>query len=219
MVRNPGREIGTHIICIPPSVPVPEQGEKMKHLNLILLAALFLLIPPMGAQTTQLGEDVFSSDEGAINLAVQSGVAARRLDSDYLMFMLFMGADEGVSATITPQEIVMITNDTSIPMPSLKELRENYNGDARDLRTYNNLTQAPLYSSKLRFLVFTNSRDFFPSRREAHVPLKAATVNSDIGFSTRVYFKNPGLQKGDAIAIFVRDRDNPEIWGSVAVEF
>jgi len=191
----------------------------MKRLDLTLLTVLFLLVPLTGKQTTRLGDNVFSSEEGAINLAVQSGVAARRLESDYLMFVLFMGADKGVSATITPQEIVMIHNETPIPMPSLKELREKYNGDARDLRTYNNLAQDPLYSSKLRFLRFANSKDFFPSRREATVPLKAATVDSNIGFSTRAYFKNPGLQKGDAIMIFVRDRDNSEIWGSVAVEF
>ena len=127
-------------------VLIPEQGEKMKRIYLALLAALVLLVPSMGAQTTRLGENVFSSEEGAINVTVQSGVAARRLESDYLMFVLFMGADVGVSATITPNEIIMIHKDTPLPMPPLKELRENYNGDARDLRTYNNLTHAPLYS-------------------------------------------------------------------------
>jgi hypothetical protein len=185
----------------------------------ILLILLCSMVSGGTAQTIELGENVFSSEEGGINIAVNSGVAARKLDSPYLMFMLFMGADDGVSATITPKDIVLVHRDRTYNMPTLDELRKNYRDDSRDVRTYTNLTLAPMYSSRLRFLLYDDAKDFFPTLREGTIPIRAASVNANIGFRTKAYFKNPGIQPGDSIVILVRDKDDPDIWGSVAVEF
>ena len=189
----------------------------MKLLNICLLIGL--MIPGGWAQTTELGENVYSSEEGPINIAVNSGVAARKLDSPYLMFMLYMGADDGVSATITPKDIVLVHRDRTYNMPALDELRKTYRDDSRDMRLYSNLTLAPMYSSRLRFLLYDDRKDFFPTRREGTIPIREASVNSRIGFRTKAYFPNPGIQPGDSIVILVRDKDDPDIWGSVAVEF
>lgn len=189
----------------------------MKLLNITLLIGL--MIAGGWAQTVELGTNVFSSEEGPINVAVNSGVAARKLDGPYLMFMLYMGGDPGVSATITPKDIVLIHNDRTYTMPTLDELRETYKDDSRDMRIYTNLTLAPMYSSRLRFLLYDDAKDFFPTRREGTIPIREASVNSDIGFRTKAYFRNPGIEPGDSIVIMVRDKNNPDIWGSVAVEF
>jgi len=41
----------------------------------------------------------------------------------------------------------------------------------------------------------------------------------NLGFRTRLYFKNPGFKKGDEIVITVKDDKNPELTGSCAVKF
>jgi hypothetical protein len=38
-----------------------------------------------------------------------------------------------------------------------------------------------------------------------------------VGFRTKLYFKNPGFKKGDQLVISVKDRKDPEIFGSCAV--
>ena len=40
----------------------------------------------------------------------------------------------------------------------------------------------------------------------------------NIGFKSFLYFKNPGFEKGDVIAIKFFDKTDAEIWGACAVQ-
>jgi len=49
------------------------------------------------------------------------------------------------------------------------------------------------------------------------VGTEGGSISSNIGFFTRVYFKNPGFEDGDTITIKVQDKDDPSISGSVEI--
>jgi len=69
---------------------------------------VFALVLSVSAETEYLGQAAFYNGDGPINLAVDASVVFRKLDSPYVMFMLFMGAGEKVAATIHRGNIVMI---------------------------------------------------------------------------------------------------------------
>lgn len=189
----------------------------MKFFKVTVLVLLLSLVT--WADTEYLGNDIYSNDEELIKIVADATVAARNMGSPYMMFMLYMYVDENVSATVHRDDVVMVYKDKEYKMPSVKELRKNYSGDTRDSRLYNSVAKSTLALSSLRFYRFPLFQDFFPGRAASFTAADQGSMASYIGFRTKVYFKNPGIEEGDIIVIKVKDKNDPEIYGAVAVEF
>ena len=186
----------------------------MKITRTMLLVVMFSLL--IAAQTQHLGQKAFFSEEGPINIAVDAAVASRLVDSPYVMFVLYMGADENVTAQIHRDDVILIHNNQDYHMVSFDELRDNYNQDRRDLNIYVRQGKQSLITSYLRFYRFQGSLDFFPARFENVTRTDEGGISSTIGFATKAYFKNPGFKTGDQIVIKDFDKKNQEIWGAMA---
>jgi len=195
---------------------MPKREVKMKLLRSLLF--LMLTCSLMLAQTIHMGQEVFFSEEGVINLAVDAAVASRNLDSPYVMFMLFLGADQGAVARFSRDTIFLVHNNQTYKMPPLKEFRENYNQDTRDLNLYRRLGKESLVLSKMRFYRFQTAYDFFPAQGQNVRVTDEGEITAREGFQTKAYFKNPGFKAGDTILIKVLDMDNNLVWGVTAVE-
>jgi len=170
------------------------------------------------AATVHLGNRIFLNEEGPINLAADAGLAEQNLDSPYVMFVLYMGADSEVKATVGRESVVLVHNDKEYRMVDIQELRKNYRNDSRDIEHYVRLAKEPLIFSRMKFYRFDGRDDFFPERSSGRIPRQSSSIGSQIGFATRAYFKNPGFEPGDVIMIKVSDSKNPDIWGAVALE-
>jgi hypothetical protein len=131
-----------------------------------------------------------------------------------------MGTDEQGSIHIPRENVVLVYKDQEYYMPALKDFRKEYGADNRDARQYRNFYAGieSLVATQMRYYTFNWQDEFFPSRNSGRLALDVASLAGSIGFTTFVYFKNPGLQFGDIVVIKVFDKDNPDIWGAVAVE-
>jgi len=186
---------------------------KFPRLTFILVLFAFML----SAQTIDLGNHVFFNDEGKINIAADANLAVRVLDSPYVPFVLYLGADPRVIATFSRNDITMIHNGKAYNMVDIKELRQEYGQDTRDYRMYDRFNKDNLILSRMRFYRFQEQYDFFPPRAGNIRITDEASVSETIGFKTFAYFKNPGFQDGDQIVIQVVDKKDSEIWGATAV--
>ncbi len=188
----------------------------IKALRLGLLC--FFVLATAYPQTIDLGQSVFYNDEGDIIMAADAGLAVRKLDSPYVMFMAYMVARANQSLSVHRDDVTMVYNGQEYKMPSLKELREKYKGEMNDMNTYRRLGKEALIFSKMKFYNFPTDSDFFPvlGTRSA-LPVDEGSMANQIGFRTKFYFKNPGFKKGDQLVLKVHDRKNPELVGSVAV--
>ena len=103
-------------------------------------------------------------------------------------------------------------------MPSVKELRSEYQGGIRDVNFYERLGKEGIWSSWVRFYGFPEKSNFFPPLNLS-APLAAdeGYMFANKGFLTPLYFKNPGFAKGDTLTIKVRDKKNPELTGACDV--
>jgi hypothetical protein len=168
------------------------------------------------AQTVHEGQDVFFSDQGGIVMAADASVAVQKLDSPYIMVMLYMGMKNFQhSATVNRNDVVMVFKDQEYRMPSIKELGENYGGLLNDADLYRINGKETLALSQMRQWKYKMGEDFFPL--PSQLGIEEASMASDLGFRTRVYFKNPGFKRGDEIVIEVKDKKNPSLTGAVAV--
>ncbi len=181
------------------------------------LTLLFMLACLLTAQTMDLGQNVFFNEEGVINIAADASVASRTLEGDYVMFVLYLIADEGQYASIDRKDVMLFHNENVYAMPSLKELRANYHQDRRDNNLYNRLGKDSLIQSKMRFFRFQWDYDFFPVIGQNVTLTDRGDMSSQLGFKTKVYFKNQGFASGDSVVIKVTDRKNPDVWGAVTV--
>ena len=187
----------------------------MKFPRLIFILVLFAFM--LSAQTIDLGNHVFFNDEGKINIAADANLAVRVLDSPYVPFVLYLGADPRVIATFSRNDITMIHNGKAYNMVDIKELRQEYGQDTRDYRLYERFNKDNLILSRMRFYRFQEQYDFFPPRAGNIRITDEASVSETIGFKTFAYFKNPGFQDGDQIVIQVIDKKKSEIWGATAL--
>ncbi len=177
-----------------------------------------MILATASAQTIDLGQDVFYNDEGEITMAADAGLAVRRLDSPYIMFMVYMVAKGGQSLTVNRDSVTMVYKGKDFKMPPLKELRDQYKGELNDMNTYRRLGKESLVLSRMRFYTFPADTDFFPVLgTRGSLPVDEGSMTGQIGFSTKFYFKNPGFKKGDDLVLKVHDKKNPEITGSVTV--
>jgi hypothetical protein len=170
------------------------------------------------AQTQDLGQNVFFNNEGAINVCVDASLAVRKLDSPYVMFMVYMAAKENASISVHRDDVVMVYKGQEYKMPSLEEWRKNYKGGQNDIDLYLRLGKESLASSQMRFYSFPWKEDFFPTLGRGPLPADQVSMANQIGARSKFYFKNPGFQKGDQIVIKVKDHKDPEINGFCAVE-
>ena len=191
------------------------QEEAMKILKIGLALGLMTLM--LTAQTVDLGNHVFYNEEGMINLAVDANMAVRILDSPYVPFVLYIGADPRIIANIHRNDVTLIHDGRSYQMVGLKELRKGYDQDTRDYRMYSRFSKENLALSRMRYYRFQTQYDFFPPRASKLRITDEASVSETIGFRTFAYFKNPGFKDGDTIIINVVDKDDSEIWGASAV--
>jgi hypothetical protein len=189
----------------------------MKALRFVFLSVL--VVATAHAQTQDLGQGVFYSNEGAILIAVDAGVAIRKIDSPYVMFRAFMAAGGKVDIVVAREDVVMVYKDVEYKMPVYKEFQKDYAARGNDLTLYQSLGKESLALSPLRNIQFPEAGDFFPVLGPSALSLtNEGSMAGTVGFKTMLYFKNPGFKTGDTLLIKVRDKKNPELVGAVAIE-
>lgn len=179
--------------------------------------AMSLLTLMLSAQTIDLGNHVYYNEEGSINLAVDANMAVRILDSEYIPFVLYIGADPRVIANFKRSDVTLVHDGRSYQMVGIKELRKEYDQDTRDWRMYSRFSKENLALSRMRYYRFQTRYDFFPPRASNLRVTDEASVSETIGFRTFAYFKNPGFKSGDTVIINIVDKDDSDVWGASAV--
>ena len=189
----------------------------MKALRIFL--AFLLLGGTAFAQTKDLGMGAFENESGAIKLAVDAALVDVDIKSPYVMFVLYMAAaKEGQEIVVDRNGIVMTYNGQDYNMPSVAELRKNYKGEIHDISFYRHLGKEGIIASWMRLYDFPQRADFFPPLT-LNAPVKAdeGSMMNFIGFRSKIYFKNPGLKRGDKLTIKVTAKNNPQLTGQVDV--
>jgi len=195
----------------------------MKSLKVLIVMLVFCLglvfSTAIQAQTKNLGMGAFANEEGPIKLAVDASWAIRDISSPYLMFIIYMGAgNEGKNIVVDRNGIVMIYQGKEYKMPTLEELRKNYQGEVRDITFYRLMGKEGINASWIRFYQFPHKTDFFPPlTMRSPIPVDEGSMSGYIGFRTKCYFKNPGIKKGDKIIIKVTAKNDPSISNEVEV--
>ncbi len=171
----------------------------------------------LSAQTQDIGQGAFFNDAGQINIIVDASIAVRFIDSDYIMFMVYLLADKGVTANVNRDTVVILYKEEVHKMPSIKDFRKEFRQESRDMRIYDRMGKDSLVMSQFYGYSFNPTFDFFPLRIEPQISTDRATITSSMIVQTKVYIKNPGFKKGDVLGIGVRDIEDPNIKGSCAV--
>jgi hypothetical protein len=189
----------------------------MKVLKSVFL--LLFLCATAYPQTQDLGMGAFANEHGAILLAVDASLADLQLNNPYVFFVVYMAAKKNdQEITVSRDDVVMIYKGQEYKMPSLKELREKYQGEIHDIDFYRHLGKEGIISTWVRFYNFPQRADFFPPLSvRAPLSVDEGSMVSFIGFRTKCYFKNPGFKRGDKLTIKVKDKKNPQITGEVDV--
>ena len=189
----------------------------MKLLRFALIALVFSAVAY--PQTTDLGMGAFSNDKGAILVAVDAALINQAIDSSYVMFYVFLAAkDQSQSLSVAAKDVVMVYKGQEYPMPSLKDLRDNYRGEIRDIDFYQHLGKEGIIASWVRLYQFPEKANFFPPLTlMSTLAVDEGHVAGFYGFMTPMYFKNPGFAKGDKLTIKVRDTKKPQLAGECEV--
>lgn len=181
------------------------------------LLGILLLAAGAAAQTTELGQSVFTSSQGDIILTIDAALAVRKIQSPYIMFMAFMVVKGNLSVAVDRNDVTMTYNGQEYKMPSLEEWRKNYKNAQGDMTEYRHLGKETLVLSQLSTYKFQGDQDYFPILGRGPLPTEVGSMSDAVGFRTKLYFKNPGFKRGDQIIIAVKDKNNPNIVGSCAV--
>jgi hypothetical protein len=170
-------------------------------------------------QTKDLGLGAFENEHGPILLAVDAALVDFQLKSPYVMFVMYMASKESNQEIVVGRDTVaMIYKGQTYMMPTVKELRENYQGEIHDIDFYRHLGKEGIIASWARFYNFPHEGDFFPPlTMRSQVAVDQGSMYSFTGFRTKVYFKNPGFQKGDKVTFKVWDKKDPKISSSIDV--
>ena len=185
-----------------------------------VLALILVMFMAVGgfAKSRHLGNFSYINTDGPINIAVNAVVAVKFNKKTYLPFILYLGGDKGVSATIDRSSVVMEYKGKTYHLPSYKEWRENYNEDVYDLSLFSREPEH-IFPSEMDIYQFQTNVDFFPARNEGVTVTNVLSVSYRIGAVTKVYFKNPGIKRGDTVKIKVFDKNNKSIYGEVEIKF
>ena len=104
-------------------------------------------------------------------------------------------------------------------MATVEEIGAKYNGGQNDWGLYERAGKESLILSKMRYWRYQLGTDFFPLPSRNIMAVGEGSMAGNLGFRTRVYFKNPGFKKGDELVIRVKDKSDAAIQGSCAVKF
>jgi hypothetical protein len=187
----------------------------MKPIRLALAIAIALGM--VHAQTVDLGQDLFFNNEGEIVVCVDAALAVRTMDSPYVMFMVFMGSKSQDSISVHRDDVAMVYKGQEYQMPSMEEWRKECRSANHDAELYRRLGKEALAQSQMRFWQYRWDYDFFPVLGKGGLPSDQLSMSGNMGARTKIYFKNPGFQKGDELVIKVKDRKNPDLVGYCAV--
>jgi hypothetical protein len=189
----------------------------MKLLRFVLIALVLSAVAY--PQTADLGMGAFSNESGAILVAVDAALVNRVTDSPYIMFVVFLAAkDQNQSISVAAKDVVMVYKGQEYPMPSLKDLRDNYRGENRDIDFYRHLGKEGINASWARLYQFPEKANFFPPLTlRSTLAVDEGHMTGFYGFMTPLYFKNPGFAKGDKLTIKVRDKKNAQLSGECEV--
>lgn len=191
----------------------------MKLAKIALVALIVSALPAASyPQTKDHGLGAFSSQSGAILLAIDASLVNQAVDSPYVMFVAFMAAAGDGALAVAAKDVVMVYKGQEYHMPSVSELRDEYRGEIRDLGFYERLGKEGIISSWIRLYKFPERSNFFPPLTQS-APLAASEghMSGNLGFMTPLYFKNPGFAKGDKLTIKVRDMKNPDLAGECEI--
>ena len=185
-------------------------------------AAMLLVFCVLAAypQTESLGEGAYQSGVGPITLVIDTSLVSLKIDSPFVMFAAWIGATHNNhEITITPKTVTLIYNGQEYALATVKDLRDHYNGMRDDSDIYRKgLDKGAIISSKARLFRYIREGDFFPVLGlRAETPVEEASLFNDIGFRTKLYFKNPGFKHGDKATIKVWDKKDPAISAEVQV--
>ncbi|NOZ13294.1 MAG: hypothetical protein GXO69_06550 [Acidobacteria bacterium] len=185
-----------------------------------LIVLLVLGIATLGlAKTRHLGNYSYINTDGKINIAVNAAVAAKNLNRTYLPFVAYLGTDSKITAVVNRSDIVLIYKGKTYHMPTFRELRQNYHRDVMDMTLFSRETEH-IFPSDMSKYQFQTNVDFFPARTEGNiVPSEMVTVSDTLGVRTKLYFKNPGIKKGEKAILKIRDSKNPDINGEITITF
>lgn len=189
-------------------------------MKLIRLALIALVISVTAyPQTADLGMGAFSNEKGAILIAVDAALVNQEIHSPYVMFVVFLAAkDKGQSISVAAKDVVMVYKGQEYRMPSLKDLRDSYRGEIRDVDFYRHLGKEGIIASWARLYEFPEKANFFPPLTlTSTLAVDEGHMAAFNGFLTPMYFKNPGFAKGDKLTIKVRDTKNPQLTGECEV--
>lgn len=185
-----------------------------------ILVLMVLGIATFGfGKTRHLGNYSYINTDGEINIAVNAAVAAKNLNLQYLPFIAYMGCDVGSMAVIDRKSVVLLYKGKAYHLPTMKELRQNYNRDVMDMTLFAREIEH-IFPSEMSNYTYQPWVDFCPARTEPRkVPSTTVTLSSSTGVKTKLYFKNPGIKKGDTAVLKVVDKKNPDIKGSITITF
>ncbi len=189
----------------------------MKRLLLSFLIMIGLTSTAM-AETRHLGNYSYIDTDHPLLIAVNASVAAKHTSKGYLPLVAYIGGDHGVTATLNHASFTLIYKGQEIPLPSLKELRTDYNQDVMDLTILSKETEHVFPSEMSRF-DYQKRVDFFPARNQSFVAAEEATVNWKQGLRTKLYFKNPGIEKGDTAILQIVPEGKPDLTSKIEIKF
>lgn len=186
----------------------------------LLIFTMVLAFATVGfGKTRHLGNYSYINTDGKINIAVNAAVAAKNLNRKYIPLIAYMGCDVGSMAVVERKSVVLEYKGKRYYLPSMKELRQNYDRDVMDMTLFAKEIEH-IFPSEMSNYTFQPWVDFCPARTE---PRKLApaevTLTPTIGVKTKLYFKNPGIKKGDTAVLKVVDKKNPDISGSITITF
>jgi hypothetical protein len=135
------------------------------------------------------------------------------------MFYAIMGSkDINLNISVAAKDIVIVYKGQKLSLPSVKELRDNYNGMRRDLDLYRHLGKEGVCSSWVCYYDFLPAPNFYPVLDLcSDLAADMGHMNGIYGFQTPLYVKNPGFAKGDKLIFKVRDVKNPNLTGECTV--
>ena len=183
------------------------------------LVMILVLAAPAFPQTEKLGMGSFANEKGPILMAVDASLAIKQLQQPYLMFVLYMAAkknNQGI--TVSRDDVVLVYNGQEFHLPTVKELRENYAEEIKDLDFYRHLGKEGIISSWMRVYKFPTRDDFFPPNgQDSSLAVDQGYMYNFVGFNTLLYFKNPGIKRGDTVTFKAKDKKDATLTGEVDV--
>jgi hypothetical protein len=188
----------------------------LQSVFLVLLLTVTAFSQPQGireAVTSDFGLGAFANDSGPILLTVDSALVSRTLDNPYVMFYAYMASKNGNrKISVAVKDIRVLYNGRELTLPTISELRGNYNGINRDYTLYHELGKEGVIASWVRMYMFPPRPNFYPPMNmSTEVAVDTGSMFGFYGFQTPLYLKNPGFSKGDHLTFVVRDRKNPDL--------